>query len=451
MSQVFVLNSEHGLMTAVAAIDAGLLPASEHRVLVSSNSARVPETAPDLATSPHLAALRERFTLVRSFNELIFPVSPTRWNPSNDDRPMLERLLRREWELGADEVEMFVQSPQIAPSRTLVDIFAGAPLSVIGDGLMTYSPIRDRLPHTITSRMRSVIHADIVPGVTPLLFTEVGAERIPVPADQMARMVELSAGPEDDASLAGLRDGTPTALVLGQYLATLGLMTEDEEIALQGEMITLSRQWKPRRVVFKPHPSAPPRVGDRLRVYAERQGMEFVEYRGTLSAEALALRLDLVGAVAGFSTALPTLRALFGLPIAAVGTAQLLRSLDPYENSNRIPVTIIDALTRSNAAWREPERLQLLIDGVGYLMQPRIMRHLRPRAVEFLASIDPDDLARYVDPRRTASLGLAVRADEGWRERAVRTLAPDSRIEEVRLAARGVKRRAQRAWKELRG
>ena len=45
-----------------------------------------------------------------------------------------------------------------------------------------------------------------------------------------------------------------------------------------------------------------------------------------------------------FSTALLTASALYGLPVARIGTELLLERLAPYQNSNRVPVTIVDAL-----------------------------------------------------------------------------------------------------------
>ena len=41
-----------------------------------------------------------------------------------------------------------------------------------------------------------------------------------------------------------------------------------------------------------------------------------------------------------------TAHSIYELPIARYGTELLLERLTPYENSNRIPVTIVDALAR---------------------------------------------------------------------------------------------------------
>ena len=45
-----------------------------------------------------------------------------------------------------------------------------------------------------------------------------------------------------------------------------------------------------------------------------------------------------------FSTGLATARYLLGIEAVAVGTADLLASLKPYENSNRVPLVLAEAL-----------------------------------------------------------------------------------------------------------
>lgn len=458
MSQVFLALSGYGLMTAVAAIDAGLVPPSDNRVLVTANAARVPETAPDIGELAHLKPLRDRFDRVESLGAVLAPIPPVRWEPRVDDQPMLERLLRHAWGLGArgdDPIELFVQSIQVTPAKALVEVFSDATVTVLGDGLMTYSPIRNRMPHPTLARIGGVVYADVVPGVTPALFTELGATAQTVPAAAFAAAVRAAAAAADEPALDALDDGTPTALVLGQYLAALGLMTEEDEVRAQREMVELAAAGRPGRIVFKPHPSAPPRATAELRAAAVARGVPFVEYRGELPAEVLATRLPIVGAVAGFSTALPTLDAVLGIPVAAVDTDRMLRSLQPYENSNRVPLAIVDALTRRDDRWRTPApgapALQDLVDTVAYAMQPVIMAHLRPRAEALLGALDAPERARYVPTARLTELGLPGRAEPRWIERATRPRALADRASEWALVARGVARRSRRAWKALQG
>lgn len=450
MIQLFLLHSPYGLMTAAAALDAGLLGDAAERILVPTNTASVPETATDLATIRRFASMRARFDRVEPLDPLVDPRHPTAWVPDEQDLPMLERLFRRAWNLGDAEVEVFVQSPQVAPARTFMALFRDARLGVIGDGLMTYSPIRSRLPRWITERVTRIVHPDVVPGVQPLVFVETGAARVAVPAAAFGQALEEVGDASPDAALDALAaDGARTGLVLGQYLAALGLISASEEQAMQAEMIDRAADAGVQRVVFKPHPSAPPALTEALSARAGKRGIAFAVYAGDQPAEYVAHRLAATDVIAGFSTALPTVRAIAGTRTHAVGTDTVLARLRPYPNSNRMPVTLVDAMARGR--YDEPGRLQRLVDAVGYAMQPEILAHLRDPAAEFLAELDPMERERYVPQARLRALDLPGAPAPTRMQRALASTGGVGRVEELRLTAAGARNRAVRVWKAARG
>jgi len=145
------------------------------------------------------------------------------------------------------------------------------------------------------------------------------------------------------------------------------------------------------------------------------------------------LQPDLV--VSCFSTALMTAKYLFGIEAAAVGTEILLERLTPYQNSNRIPVTIIDALlgrgyaapaeagavkapgsetgagqdpaaNTSEAGAAPAAPLQQLVEAVSYCMQPDTLALARPAAQAFLAGAQDSGDMRYFKRRRLTKLEL---------------------------------------------
>ena len=448
MTQLFALHSSYGLATAVAALDEGLL-GDDERVLVPFHSARVPETSEGIAHTRALAGLRGRFDRVEDLGELLGARHPSSWSPEDDDLPMLSRLLCRAWQVDPRQLELFVQSPQVAPARTLMELFPGAPVTVVGDGLMTYSPMRVRMSHAVAARIGRVVYADVVPGVRPLVGSP-AATPVPVRADAFRATLEQT-GAGDALDVAA--DGTPTVLVLGQYLSALGLMSAHDEVALQSRLIDRAMRWQPGRVVFAPHPLAPPLLSDALRDRARAHGVPFAQHRGAVPAELLASRLGARAVVACFSTALPTVRSLYGIPIGSAGVDTVLAGLVPYENSNRIPATIVDALTRPDSPYAEPDSLQALVDAVGYAMQPVVAAHLRERAEEVLSALDADERDRYFSPERLASLRLPGAPAAG---RVRRMLSGEGvggvgRLEEARLTVRGARSRVRRAWKAIRG
>lgn len=453
MSRLFALHSAYGLATAAAAIDAGLLDEGAdgdgrmaERVLVPFTSSRVPETVVGIAEDPALGSLRGRFDRVEALADVLGPLHPSAWEPTDADLPVVGRLLARAWRFDPREVELFVQSPQVAPARTLLSMFPEARVTIVGDGLMTYAPMRVRLPHAVSARIERVVYADVVPGVRPLAGSP-HAVPVPVPPESFAAALRETGESSEGPAAAG----PATVLVLGQYLAALGLLTTAEEIALQQRLVDRAVEEHAERIVFKPHPAAPPQLAHAVRAHAESRGLGFVEERGRLPAELLAERLDARAVVATFSTALPTVRTLFGRTIGAAGTTELLRTLAPVENSNRIPLTIVDALTRTPSPYADADRLQLLVDAVGYMMQPEIAGHLRVRAEELLDGLDEEERRRYFAPDRLAALALpggsALRGARGL----LRPRGGVGRIEEWRLTAVGARRRAGRAWREIRG
>lgn len=451
MTQLFAVHSAYGLATAAAALDGGLLGDHGERILVPFVSSRVPETSVGILADPALASLRDRFDRIEDLDALLGPLHPSSWKPHAADLPLLRRLLTRAWRLDPDDLEVLVQSPQVAPARTLMLLFPHARLSVIGDGLMTYAPMRVRMPHTVSARISRVVHADVMPGVTPLAGSPV-ARPVGISPDLFrAVLAETAEAVDDTVDLESALDGEPTVLVLGQYLSALGLVSEGEEIALQMQMIDRAARRRPQHIVFKPHPSAPPRLSDALRDRAATHGIDFREYRGALAAETLAERIDATAVIAGFSTALPTVHALFGREIEAVGADTVLSRLVPYENSNRVPATIVDALTRAGSPHRDPERMQLLIDAVGYAMQPVVAAHLRDRAEQLLSGMSPSDRDRYFTPERLIELRLPGAPRQSVVHRTLRPVGGIGRVEQARLTVIAARRRLMRAWRVLRG
>lgn len=130
-------------------------------------------------------------------------------------------------------------------------------------------------------------------------------------------------------------------------------------------------------------------------------------------AEVLYQRMRPALVVGCFSTALLTAATFYGLPTARTGTGLLLERLTPYQNSNRVPVTIVDALVpdlgdRSERprAFATAESIEGLVTAVGYAMQHQIYPQLRPAAERYLATRLDQVTWRYFKRRRLTALAL---------------------------------------------
>ncbi|GFE14786.1 hypothetical protein Sgleb_28330 [Streptomyces glebosus] len=441
-TQIFMASTLYGAATLAAALDADCFAPAERRLLLLSNNATTPETTASLDTMPGFAQLRGRFDRVLSWNETISPFHPGGWSPRADDVPLWERHLRLLWGLGDDRVELVVESIQVNPALALAQLFPDAPIDVYADGLMSYGPTRNKLDPLIGTRISRLLHLDLVPGLTPLLLTEFDVAPQTVPTDAFTKVLaELS----DASGALEVPDGA--ALLLGQYLSALGILTPEEEEELHVRMVRGAVERGHREIVFKPHPSAPARWSRLLEREAEKLDIALTVLDSPVLAEVLYQRMRPALVVGCFSTALLTAATFYGLPTARTGTGLLLERLSPYQNSNRMPVTIVDALVpdlgdRSEhpRAHATAESIEGLVTAVGYAMQHQIYPQLRPSAERYLATHLDTFTRRYFKRRRLTALALpgAIPSQLSFipRNATVRRVARRARAVQRRLKKR---------------
>ncbi len=451
MKQIFLVSTFFELVCVAAGLDSGefdsvaapaLLgtggvrpdptPRDRERILLVSNNASVLELAPSLIDAPGAKSLVDRFDRVIDLNETLAPAHPSSWKPSAGDLPMVEAHLRRGWDLGTDEIELVLESPQVNPAIALGRVFSRATIRVHSDGLMTYGPTRSRIPLTNGQRMSTLHYLPLVEGLRPRLLAEFGIVGAPMSLEAfravVAELGEHTAAALDTALGTDLR-GRSWAFAVGQYLAALGLLTEDEETDLHVSMIRQAARRGFDTVVFKPHPAAPPTQLDPLFAEARALGVDLRILELSVLAEVVLERLRPALILGGFSTALATARAVFGVPAVAVGSDLLLEKITPYQNSNRIPLTIIAEVCDGTGTVGstdegtvpgpgagtslEPHELQALVDAVSYCMAPEFSRELRTDAEAFLARVFAAEgpasahrLRRYFKRRRLTALAL---------------------------------------------
>ncbi|MFF0005795.1 alpha-2,8-polysialyltransferase family protein [Streptomyces tibetensis] len=406
-TQIFCASTLYGVATLAAAIDSDLFEEPDRRVLLVFNNSATPETTLALDEMPGFAPLREHFDEVLSWNEAIRPFHPGAWTPRSDDIPLFERYLRLLWGLGDDRVSLVLESIQVTPALTVAQLFTDAPVDVYADGLMSYGPTRNKLDPLVGTRVRRLLHLDLVPGLTPMLLTEFG-----VPAHLVPTTAFLKVLGEVTETVPGL-PALPgdSALLLGQYLSALNILSPEEEEDLHVRMMRGAVARGHRTVVFKPHPTAPARYSRALETEADKLGVDLTVLDTPVLAEVLFDRARPALVVGCFSTALFTASAFYDLPVARIGTELLLERLTPYQNSNRVPTTLADALLPHLESGKDgdllpAERLSALVTALGFTMQPQIYPDLRPQAERFLARHLGPRTRRYFRKRRLTALGL---------------------------------------------
>lgn len=410
---------------------------AEQRVLLVSTHTPDPEAHNrllDLArTSPKVSAM---FARVLSLNDLLSPLHPTQWKPSQSDLDNLamQSILRAVFGAApGEQVDLMMESVQTPPSNTLARIMSGSDIHIYSDGLMTYGPIRFALPHAVGSRIRGLYYMDFIPGLKPCLLREFAVPCHPIPPARLRATLEaMSEISKQDLNAEGL-DGAP--VFMGQYLSGLGLCTADEEVDLYVRALNICAvSERATTVFFKPHPTfshgllhalkTSPRLGKfELRILDTAPLMEefLIHFKPSFIASV-------------FSTGLATARELFGIDAYSFETAAFLEKLTPYENSNRVPAALI-YYAFSEVTTRMPSitgiNLQQKIDLLAAGMQPKILLHsqaekqailllpedrLDPIETAARARIEEAELETKIPYLQYAALGLGFRDVQGLAE-----------------------------------
>jgi Alpha-2,8-polysialyltransferase (POLYST) len=414
VTTIVLASTLYGLATATTILDNEPPAKDGRRQLVMTNNATMAEIVPDLDELDGFDAFADRFDSVLSLNALIAPYHPSDWRPGRDDLAVLRRLVRDTWRIGDEPVHLMVESIQVRPAQTVAELFPDAPITIYADGLMSYGPTRNSLSPDIFGRIERLVVPDLVPGLEPLLLGEYGVKAETFPLELLDRTLREMGSRALPAAKMPTSGGRAAALIIGQYLGELGLLSTTGEQDLHVRMLAAARRLGATSVLFKPHPSSPPALLSPIRKWADEHGLGFEVITSRAPVETMLDRIKPLLIVSAFSTALVMAKRLFGVPCVSVGADELLASLRPYENSNRIPLLIVAEMVPDGetvnpadlATWTPPDvdKLGELVQAVGYLMQYQRRADLRPAAEAVLAR--EGRAAVHVTRARLTRLGL---------------------------------------------
>ena len=410
MSQIFLASTSFGAMNLAAAIDDGILPSvhgSTDRVLLVSTNSTVPESTTPLSLMPGFEAIARRFDRVVDWNAVLAPFTPPSFKGFGEPA-VVSRWLHSYLRLDDRPVELILESIQVHPARGLADLFVTANITMYSDGLMSYGPTRVGLPVSLGTRIDRLVYLDLLPGVRPRLLREFDVETTAISDASFQAVLAETAELAPQAALTArmLRRRSATALVLGQYLGALGIVSKSEELEIYTSIATAAAAAGHEVIAFKPHPTAPPVFGE-ITARAAELGVDVVEIPGDISVEHV-LHYWQPALVAGcFSTGLLVAERYFGLDIVADGTDLVLGRLEPTANSNRVPLTVIDAVVPRVADGSGivesridrsmgPDAVQSVVDVTAFLMQPRLHARFKPEIDQQVRGMEPSVRDRYV-------------------------------------------------------
>ncbi len=364
---VFLATREHGLAMCLAIADRLQIPVAA-RLLVVADTSRTVEVQPSFPPGQREAYL-QRFGHVVDWNELIWPARAQGWTcqPGTAEARLFVSAVVPD---GRTVGRLVVESIQVPPAAALADLFPSAELQLYSDGLMTYGG--RRLDSSLADRVTTLHYRDLLDGVRPRLLAD--ADRLdfqPYPIDDVERYTVRRGQGGAESSVSG-----PTAVVLLQYLAHLGLVTRAGELALNRRMVVAALESGAQQVLVKAHPAHDGDLhglldDERVTTFASSGSLE--SWLAGLSEQ----QRSQTTVFSAFSTGLVGAKRL-GAQAVAVGTADLLARL-PDTDGNRIPVAVCDAflprVPLTGPVAIEPPRLgrdewELLLDLLSFANDP---------------------------------------------------------------------------------
>jgi hypothetical protein len=459
MDQLFIAPTFWAAATMAAAIDSGLYRDTEQRVLLVINNAKIPEIGRSLIEQQGFDSLASRFDRVVYLNELIFPYHPRVWNPPTRKIPMWRDTLLEAAGIEG-EFGITLQSLPVRPSTTLTRLFRGAPIDVVSDGLMSYGPTRKPIRPSVAENLRRLLYLDLAGGLRPVLLSEHGIENVVVPAESFRAVVqEYGKVAFENASVGAMVDEPVEAIMLGQYLAALGLVTEEEEEELHREFLRAAVALGYSSIAFKPHPSAPPAFTHSLIDLGRSLGVELKVLDEPVPVEILYDRLRPAVAIGCFSTGLSTAVETYGMTGYTVGVDKVLGRLPRFKDSNRIPLAITD-VRLNRVEWdevgaisvRQPPAIdvQLLVAEVAQAMQPDHFEEPSPERRAALLEQAPWAAKYFVDPEPPAeekavavvepvAVPYRARVERRARRLAARMLRRNRRLRRIAAVGKAIR------------
>ncbi|MGI5188008.1 polysialyltransferase family glycosyltransferase [Promicromonospora sp. CA-289599] len=421
MDQLFVAPTFTAAASMATAVDAGLYADAGTKVLMTTSSSPIPELGLGLAEQPGFDELARRFDRVVSLNEIIYPQHPLSWSAAEDTERWHGIVAAA---VGLREpFGITLQSFPAEPSTSILRVFQEGPVDVVSDGLMTYGPTRIPAMRRVAPRLRRLLYLDLAGGLDPVLLREHGVENVVLSS---AGFRDVVAGYGKVTVSASTGEERVDAILLGQQLSALGLLSQDEEQELHEKFLRVAAGLGYRHIVFKPYPSTPPAFAHRLPDLADELGVRLQVLDGSVPVEVLYDRLRPAAAIGCFSTGLSTAVEVYGMDGYAVGVDEVLERLPELQDSNRIQLAItdvrmkrVDVAADGTLVERDPAEtdVQLLVDEIAHAMQP--VRRSGSDDDQRLA--DSRALARKVRTRLRRDAGRVVRKASRRSKGAVRT------------------------------
>lgn len=326
----------------------------EAYLLVSNNGPK-PETDEDLyGKIVELNEKDRKFSKVIYLNDLVFPYHPSKLKK---DSSLLGMEVLRNCICPVEPELLLLESIQVPPALFLGELFCFSEIMVYADGLMVFSPTREDLPESVLKRISKVFYVDLLDGIAPLLLKEAGPIYEVVSKENI---IKTCRDFQKNLNIQLIEENS--ILILGQYLTDLGFVSAETEESWYKEIIRqLYRENGDKySYIFKPHPGCSPNFSRNLITCLNEEGIQVKLDVSRLPIEIFGKRVAKVSGI--FSTGILNLQYLYGVEASSFYTKELFNRIEPFKNSNRIPVLICNYLCDNTSLLKEYFPLNLLLE-----------------------------------------------------------------------------------------
>lgn len=326
----------------------------EAYLLVSNNGPK-PETDGDMFEKiVELNKKDEKFSNVVYLNDLIFPYHPRKLKKEGS---LLGSELLKKSICPVEPEFVLTQSIQAPPASFLVELFSFSKIMIYADGLQVFSPTRVDLPDKVLKRICNVFYVDLLRQTTPLLLKEAEPLYEVVSKENIIKTCETFQKNLNVELIEG-----KSVLILGQYLTELGFVSAETEELWYKEII--KKLYKENGddyvYIFKPHPGCSPEISRKLVSCLKDDGIQVKLDSSRLPVEIIGKRVSKVSGI--FSTGILSLQYLYGVEPSSFYTEELFNKIEPFKNSNRIPVLICNYQCDKSSLLKEYFSLNLLLE-----------------------------------------------------------------------------------------
>lgn len=267
-----------------------------------------------------------------------------------------------------------------------VNLFFNAKISIFSDGMMSFGPLRgDIYKFNLEKRIDSLFYEDLCYGIEPKYLPELKIKPQKINVNYCT---------------INWHKSNKSILIALQSLSYSKILSKEEEYIFYSKYVSeIARIFSGYNIFVLPHPNNSSLLLNKI------TGANIHYLDNSLSGEEYILKYNINIVASAFSTLMFRAKSM-GATCFAFGTDELLLKLEPYENSNRIPIILsrycfsnFDDLSSmgdrctfiKNMSEFKPnaELINKVLNALSILIKPSLSEYIDVGNIEILKSLSP--------------------------------------------------------------